>query len=342
MTTYTAIADSDVDPESPGTTTLFTRLRDNPLAIQENNASAPNVAYAVAAGNSQTIQNQGALATENSVDQALIDANAVGISELKASSGVVSGAGTAPVDVTLPGGQYGFYSQIKTNNASYAALARISDALTSTSYITNISIYSNNTSGITSAQQTYIEASPPYDLGDGVVGLFIFAMINNTTGKIESVYQAPEAPWHYNGKTDIRGKLDPDGKKYRVRKNMENMPFALSDIKNDKVKLKEYIDAFTSAETVKELITQEICQLDMIDIPHPFISNDLTGKTVVMLDPVCDLNHQLQEMSRHDQFDLNQLIHDEYFTIDNSDIGLVSPNGVLVPSFKWKKTEGDK
>lgn len=43
MTSYAAIADSDVDPESPGNTTLFTRLRDNPLAIQENDATAPDV-----------------------------------------------------------------------------------------------------------------------------------------------------------------------------------------------------------------------------------------------------------------------------------------------------------
>jgi hypothetical protein len=179
-------------------------------------------------------------------------------------------------------------------------------------------------------------------LGDGVVGLFIFAMIDNTTGNIENVYQAPEAPWHYNGKTDIRGKLDTDGKKYRLRKNMENMPFCLSDINDDSVKLKEYIDAFTSAETIKELITQDICQCDMADIPHPFLSNDLTGKTVVMLDPVTDLNHQLQEMSKHDDFDLNQIIHDKYLTIGNSDIGRVGPSGVLVPSFSWKKTKGKK
>jgi hypothetical protein len=329
MTTYTTISDSDVDPESPGTTTLFTRLRDNPLAIQENNASAPDIAFATSAG---TITSQGDLAT---LDQ-------VGISQLNTASGIVSQSGTALTNTTLPGGQYGFYPQIATDNALKGAYAEIATDITSTSYLTTIALRSDSASGDAFARQRYFQASPPYDLGDGVVGLFIFAMINNTTGKIESVYQAPEAPWHYNGKTDIRGKLDADGKKYRLRKNMENMPFSLSDIKNDKVKLKKYIDAFTSAETVKELITQEICQLDMIDIPHPFISNNLTGKTVVMLDPVCDLNHQLQEMSRHDEFDLNQLIHDEYFTIDNSDIGRVSPNGVLVPSFKWKKTEGNK
>ena len=45
MTTYTAIPDSDIDPESPGTTTLFTRLRDNPLAIAEGDATAPDIAY---------------------------------------------------------------------------------------------------------------------------------------------------------------------------------------------------------------------------------------------------------------------------------------------------------
>ena len=71
MTTYTAIADSDLDPESPGTTTLFSRLRDNPLAIQENDASAPNVAQAL------TIASQGALATKDTVSAADIDAGAV-------------------------------------------------------------------------------------------------------------------------------------------------------------------------------------------------------------------------------------------------------------------------
>lgn len=50
MTTYTTIADSDIDPESPGTTTLFTRLRDNPIAITEGAAGAPSIANAALAG----------------------------------------------------------------------------------------------------------------------------------------------------------------------------------------------------------------------------------------------------------------------------------------------------
>jgi hypothetical protein len=75
MTTYTAIGPSDLDPEKPLTTTIAKRLRDNPLAIQENDASAPDVAYATVAA---TITSQGALATLDSVSASEIDAGAVG------------------------------------------------------------------------------------------------------------------------------------------------------------------------------------------------------------------------------------------------------------------------
>jgi len=44
MTAYNTIADSDIDPESPITTTLMTRLRDNAIAIAEGTSPAPPVA----------------------------------------------------------------------------------------------------------------------------------------------------------------------------------------------------------------------------------------------------------------------------------------------------------
>jgi len=43
MTAYSAIADSEIDPESPGTASLFTKLRNNPLAIAEGDATAPEI-----------------------------------------------------------------------------------------------------------------------------------------------------------------------------------------------------------------------------------------------------------------------------------------------------------
>ncbi len=41
MVAYVEILDSEIDPESPGTTSLFTRLRDNPIAIIEGASGAP-------------------------------------------------------------------------------------------------------------------------------------------------------------------------------------------------------------------------------------------------------------------------------------------------------------
>ena len=43
MATYTAIQNSEVDPESPITSSLMLRLRDNPLAIAEGSPDAPRV-----------------------------------------------------------------------------------------------------------------------------------------------------------------------------------------------------------------------------------------------------------------------------------------------------------
>lgn len=43
MTSYISIANSEVDPDSPITADLMTKLRDNPIAISEGSSGAPKV-----------------------------------------------------------------------------------------------------------------------------------------------------------------------------------------------------------------------------------------------------------------------------------------------------------
>jgi hypothetical protein len=88
MTTYTAIPDSDIDPESPGTTTVFVRLRNNPLAIQENDPSAPDVVYAISAGTSAACSGNSATAT-NATTAAACSGN----SATATTAGTISGQG---------------------------------------------------------------------------------------------------------------------------------------------------------------------------------------------------------------------------------------------------------
>lgn len=49
MTTYTAITDTETGFEKPVTISLMRRLRDNPLAIQQGDATAPSIMTGVAA-----------------------------------------------------------------------------------------------------------------------------------------------------------------------------------------------------------------------------------------------------------------------------------------------------
>ena len=49
MTTYNAISDPEIAPGAPGTSSLFTRLRDNLLAIIQGDPSAPKISNAALA-----------------------------------------------------------------------------------------------------------------------------------------------------------------------------------------------------------------------------------------------------------------------------------------------------
>ena len=197
-------------------------------------------------------------------------------------------------------------------------------------------VYLFNDDGTTYLQQRYIQASPPYDLGDGEIPRFIFVIVDSN-GKVESVYHAPEAPWHYNGPTNVKADFYRNGKGYRLRRDMSAVPFTLEEAKADPAKMAEYVAAFNSAPIVEEEITQEIKNRDMPLLPHPFLGNELEGKQVVLLDPVCDLCwHLAQLCDCHDEFNLNELLHEGHIRIDNSPLNRAGPLGVPVVSFKWK------
>lgn len=330
MTVYAAIADSDVDPESPGTTTLFTRLRDNPLAIQEGDATAPSIQNAALAGLPWAASNYGT----GSVGQAAIGASAIGQSEIK--SGVNGVSTTGAQLLTLPGGTYGLYPQVKASDSSSAYGGYVGGnggALIGTTYATRIFLDASS-GGTMYAQHRYFTASGPYDLGDGEIPLFVFAEMNKATSEIISVYYAPEAPWHYNGPTDIRGKLGADGKKYRERKDLSSLPFTYASAKADLGRLREYHAAFNEAPVILEEITQEIKNADIPLIPRPMEPSASTE--VIMLNPMSPLMLEFAEMTQHDQFSLNELLHEGRFAISNSAMTLQSPPGVGVHDFTWK------
>ena len=113
--------------------------------------------------------------------------------KLKTSMGSVSVEGTSG-HFTLPGGQYGFYPQVKGEhqNTPYTLDASFANGYTTTtSYVTNIYLNSPSATESGYAQQRYVTAS-------GEVH-WIFILRNRITKKIISMYQAPDHPCFGNG-----------------------------------------------------------------------------------------------------------------------------------------------
>jgi hypothetical protein len=78
---------------------------------------------------------------------------------------------------------------------------------------------------------------------------------------------------------------------------------------------------------------------DMPKIPHPFIFNDLTDHTVVMLDPNSPESQSLMAL-HHSQENVPLLLHQGYVKIGNDAIKRAGPPGVMVVSHKFKNTKG--
>jgi len=101
----------------------------------------------------------------------------------------------ASSDLTLPGGEYGFYPRIK-KNASYVFASSISifnnngGEFATTSYVTNVSAISSD-NRYAYIQQRYVTASGTDD--------FIYVLLDKNTKDIISVFFAPDHPSYGNG-----------------------------------------------------------------------------------------------------------------------------------------------
>lgn len=205
----------------------------------------------------------------------------IGQGDLRTSIGVVSRSSIGTSYLLLPGGEYGFYprSWRSGNNLGSVSVGILQNALYSlvstapNSYI-SLTCQNNITASPTvNAQQRYITSSPPYDLGDGDVGGFFFALVNND-GEIVSTYLADAPPWAYNGPTSVKADkiCRATGRKFRT------VP--------KKRTLEQIMDG-APLEFVDQEITQKIKNADMGVIPHPF-GEIPEGHHVVLLDPMDD------------------------------------------------------
>lgn len=309
MTTWSEIFNSEVDPDSPFTTSLATRYRDNPEAIMEGDATALSAGRGVAIEKSS----QTAVITDTTNTTRFLRPDGSGSVEFAALTGQIDQAAldtaTGTVSATsedqllsLPGGSYGFYPQVRFEDIGaldgdvfvtmgvglgHANWTERDPTSLNTAYDALIFLSAETGAGQNiDARQRYVNASPPYDLGDGEIPLFVYLRVAKGTGAVLASYVANVPPWAYNGPTSVRADLvyaDRNGvhtkRQFKPGARRQWFDYVKSVKENDGKIVDEDILPFTVE------IDNSIKNADMSLRPHPFLKPLSAAEKIVLLDP---------------------------------------------------------
>jgi hypothetical protein len=200
---FSAITTGQTDADSPINQPLMDAIRQDLYHLKEfcygiGGTYTPDAEHDHDGANSKPVASVAA----NAVGQTQMQDAAVGQAELKHDHGSVSTTSTVGETLILPGGAFGFWVCLKTNNASaYALVGRDTEAIKTggTSYANTIRLRIDGSPYTAYAQQYYVQSSPPYSLVDHEWGHWIYLLRKAIDGTIVSAYEAPEPPWAYNG-----------------------------------------------------------------------------------------------------------------------------------------------
>lgn len=348
--TYAAIADTDIDVGSPTKSPTGYSFRDNLLSvIQWDTTRIGQPVVCQGAFDPDAIQNA-------DIGTAQVDARCIsgafGQSQVKSSTGTFSvtlgytAATAGQAGTTLPGGDYGFWPTV-----DWTAVTG-SDPLW-----VSVGLYRENTlssslaaafgstwmggagtgSQTLSGSQLYIIASPPYDLGDGEIPLFVYAEID-TDGTVLSTWIAQDPPWHVLTKPPVPVTTVTPGKKMDVKGKIIQQKDTRSTAWMHKTEIRYPADAVTpqarlafrkSTNGVYEPVTAASKNRTMPLLPHPFIK---PRGTVVLVDPMSTAD--LADVHAHES--ITKLLHTGDIILTQESATRKLPPGVAQASWKWR------
>jgi hypothetical protein len=334
------------------TSTQMQQLRDNIPALAAGDSGAPEI---VTAALDQT-------ASSEAVTKATIRDDAVGQNQIDIS--LQQNAVTVSTNIAFTGSSY---------TLGWAASLSGIVAWSILPYETGTNIWGIRLEEGAGAetcyfQARYINATKPWNYGDGEIPLIVEIQIDNLTNKIERISSAQDPIFAHNGPKGSKAHFYHNKMPYRKELVLppelevvlpDDAPFdlkieqkaAIAQIRNQaNKKLKQELDDLPKGKGYMDVpvstgyefveLTQSMKNRNMKAIPHSFFGNNLIGKTVILLDPVSPLMEDLLAIHESEDEDDNitSLIMDGYFKIDNSELGRARPNGVMSCDFKWKNT----
>lgn len=315
-----------------------------------------------------TIFFDGVTVSDWSITQAYIEPAAVGTAELKTalnSTSVGAGGGTSSGHFSLAGGEYCFSPTVNPNAGSGAesfgffsggavavggggSIFNLQDptaaaivgtttfaASRSTQY-TLISWAETSDDGFTLTSR-YVQASPPYDLGNGEIPLFAFLAIDKATGAVKASWVAQDPPWANNGRRPWRRRAQfyRAGKPYRLERQVpDEVRVALRSGSDTDRALA--LAAMRQAPFVEVEITQAMKNEDMNLVPNPIHINGPENYSFVMA-PIGAALDDMRMLSDEGE-DVAALLVAGKFSIGNVPLDAVAPAGVMVVDVGWKLT----
>ena len=310
-------------------------------------------ASAIAAGTSGPKIQTAALeqtAASEAVTQATIRDAAVGQAQLKtttASQTISVGAGSSSL-ITPTGGTY-------TMNAFHGASTIINgnslrECAHGSTYAAELRVYNTSAGSITwYVYSRYVQASPPYNLGNGDISLFIMAKVNKTTKEILATEIAPDPHWAYHGPHDLHpyyGKIQKAAGLWGVDVNQ-----AL--IGQDSAWRDEILDRLATLNSIKSdqgmreealsiKFTMKEKNIDMNVAPHG-MGPCGPDEAIVFIDPAGAITDQLSIL--HEAMgnagleggSVTELLESKYIEIGDP-LNAKAPPGVISVSASWKNT----
>ena len=158
----------------------------------------------------------------------------------------------------------------------------------------------------------YVSSSPPWDLGDGEIPLFIWVRIDDVTGELTGISVAPDAPWNFAlYRREPINRANPRGELGKLRAEQNR------------------IKASQKRTIAEKNAFQPI-------FPHPWNKENNTGMTIVLLDPVSSIMEDLLLWHNQAEVPISTLIEDGDLVIGTTPLPRAVPAGAISLSLDWK------
>ena len=317
---WTTIPDGEYAEGQPVRGVTGLAMRDNVSAVANGDTGAPKI------------------------QQSALDTDCVGQSQIKTTFQSLTHSTSAATWSVLTGGAYtiGFSMQGGGSGGADPFIRYGRLGVNSSTYSFSAELSQIQNSAHDNSRSYYINSSPPYDLGDGEIPLFVYLLINNSSGDIELLQTMVDPIWAYNGPTDIvptrySNRAGGGYRAYKKTKDLSGIPTLAESIVSGASAVSNRNRLIKNAPVIEIEVDQSLKNADKDIIPHPWVSNNLSGKTVVLLDPVSKVCEDILEIRSDPESSIEETnIIKNYINFGNSMINRSGPRDLTIVSARWR------